>query len=119
VKIVRKKIFGLSVLALFVTFFACVPAEASNVNLTIINNTGYQIYHVFVSSPASNSWGNDMLRSDQILRNGDQFVVSVPNGSRWDIKLIDEDGDSYTKRNWGSTTGSGPFRATFTLNDID
>ena len=99
--------------------FTAVSAEASDVNLTIINNTGFTVHHVYTSSPASTGWGADFLDGDEFLEDGKQLVLTVPNGTRWDIRLIDEDGDTYTKRNWGSTTGSGPFRATFVPEDID
>jgi len=103
-----------------ILLFAAASGEASDadVSLTIINNTGHTIYNVNISPPASNNWGRDFL-DDKVLLDGEQLVVSVPSGSRWDIRLVDEDGDTYRKKNWGSTSGSGPFRATFTLDDVD
>jgi len=113
----RKYFFGFLVVMLL---FAAATVEASdvNVNLTIINKTGHTIHSANVSPPAANNWGSDHL-GDKVLLDGEQLVVSIPNGTRWDIRLVDEDGDTYTKTNWGSTTGSGPFSATFTVDDVD
>ena len=111
----RKKIVGLLFALLL---FTVVSAQASDVTLTVVNNTGFAIHHVYVSSARAGTWGSDLL-GNAILENGKSLAVSVRNGARYDIRVVDQDGDTYTKVNWGSTTGSGSWRATFTIKDVD
>ena len=111
----RKKIFWVLVLTLL---FPAVTAQASDVTLTVVNSTGFTVLHVYVSPAKAGAWGSDML-GNAVLEDGESLAVRVRNGARYDIRLVDVDGDTYTKVNWGSTTGSGNWRATFTPKDID
>ena len=88
----------------------CLAAENS---VTIVNNTGYTILFMYVSHSSSGKWEEDVLEDD-ILENGKTLRVSLPRGGKWDIKLIDEDGDTYTK--YGVNANS---RAVFTIADMD
>ena len=110
----RKSIFGLLVLLLL---FTAASAQAQQVNLRIVNNTGYTIWYLYVSPSSSGSWGSDLL-GNTVLPSGSEFNLTVQNGVSYDIRLIDEDGDSYTKYNRRSS-GSGNWYDTFTLSDID
>jgi len=65
-------------------------------NMTIVNNTGYTVWYVYLSPSDSSSWGDDWLGSS-VLRHGEIISVGLPSGGRWDIKLVDEDNDAYTK----------------------
>jgi len=88
-------------------------------SITIVNNTGYTIYYLYVSPTTSSSWGNDMLGT-QVLRSGNQISVTLPyqisTVSRYDIKVVDLDGDSYTKMNVSVSANS---RIVFTMADFD
>ena len=88
--------------------------------ITIVNNTGYTVYYVRISSTASDSWGSDRLGSDEILNNGYAATVNLPYPidvvNRYDIQLEDSDGDTYTKYNVLVTSGS---RIIFTFDDFD
>jgi len=81
--------------------------------ITIVNRTGYTVYYAYVSHETSRSWEEDVLGSS-VLMSGNSVNVNLPRGGRWDIKLVDVDGDSYTK--FGINTGS---TVTFYLSDID
>ena len=89
-------------------------------SITIVNNTGFTIYGVYISSNASDSWGSDRLASDQVLRDGQsislrlQYAIDVVN--RYDIRLKDSDGDTYTKMN---VLVSANKRIEFTFSDYD
>jgi len=82
-------------------------------SVTIVNNTGFDIYFLYVSHANSDGWEEDVL-GNNILENGNSIQVSLPRGGRWDIKLEDEDGDSYTK--YGIKANS---QTVFTLDDLD
>ncbi|MDR0313143.1 MAG: serine protease [Treponema sp.] len=74
--------------------------QVASINIT--NNTGYTVWYVYISPVSSSSWGEDRLRSDQVLRNGQSVTISsLPPSSnnRYDIRLVDSDDDSYTKMN--------------------
>jgi len=63
----------------------------------ITNDTGYDIYFIYVSHSDDDSWGDDML-GDDILESGDTYRVYLSGqpSSIFDILIEDEDGDTYT-----------------------
>ncbi|RKX79798.1 MAG: hypothetical protein DRP60_04110 [Spirochaetes bacterium] len=63
----------------------------------IINETGFDIYYVYVSKVADDSWGEDEL-GDDVIANGEtyQFYVEDPEYTKFDIRVEDLDGDFYT-----------------------
>lgn len=70
---------------------------ADDYYVDITNRTGYTIYYMYVSPASSSSWEEDVLGSD-VLMNGDTQRVTL-TGYRspyFDIRLVDEDDDSYT-----------------------
>ncbi|MDR2542350.1 MAG: hypothetical protein LBC80_02740 [Treponema sp.] len=71
--------------------------------ITIQNNTGYEILHVYISPSANDQWGYNWLPPDVVLNNNEYtaFTLHYPLNvhTRYDIRLQDIDGDSYTKRN--------------------
>jgi hypothetical protein len=89
-------------------------------SIQIVNNTGYTVYYVQISPVASDRWGADQLAERQVLRNRDSFrcYLSYPLDvvNRYDIRLKDEDGDTYTKTNVLVNASS---RITFTISDLD
>jgi tetratricopeptide (TPR) repeat protein len=94
------------------------PRE-ENVTITIANNTGYSVYYMYISPADSDTWGDDVLNSTEILRNKASRRVALPplnTARRYDIRLEDKDGDTYTK--WGVTITQNAT-ITFTIADID
>ena len=63
----------------------------------ITNNTGFTIYYVYVSNENDEYWGDDML-GDDYLYDGDtkRVYLSGHPSSIFDIRVEDEDGDTYT-----------------------
>ena len=88
--------------------------------ITIINNTGYTIWYVYVKPSSSNNWGDDILYSDQVLTNGQSVSVRLGQAlnivDKYDICIIDSDEDSYTK--WNVTIKNNAT-ITFTIRDLD
>lgn len=68
--------------------------------VNIENNTGYDVYYLYISTTASGSWKDDVL-GDDVLLDGEDVYVRLPYPldvvNRYDIKLVDEDDDSYIK----------------------
>ena len=63
----------------------------------VTNATGYTVYYLYVSHETEKTWGDDLLGSD-VLMSGDTQRVWLCNFSSpvFDIKVEDEDGDTYT-----------------------
>ncbi len=63
----------------------------------ITNETGFDIYYVYVSKVADDSWGDDVL-GDDVIADGETFRVFIedPEYTMFDIRVEDLDGDFYT-----------------------
>ena len=103
--------------------FACllfcigsVGAYAGDMTLKVTNNTGYDIYHLYVSEAASDEWGDDVLDVD-VLEDGDVVKVNISGYSspKFDVQAEDEDGDTYTIKN----VNVKKYDLVFTLDHLD
>ncbi|MBL1268107.1 MAG: hypothetical protein COA87_010265 [Halomonas sp.] len=81
----------------FVALCASSLALAADYYVDITNRTGYTIYYMYVSPGSSKSWEEDVLGKD-VLMNGDTQRVTLTGYTNpyFDIRLVDEDDDSYT-----------------------
>jgi hypothetical protein len=104
-------------LALTAMVFVCsTAAVAFDGYVEVTNNTGYDIYYLYVSHGKSRSWEEDVL-DENILLNGQTARVTV-NGAKseiFDIRAEDADGDTYTL--WDVDISERDV--TFTLSDMD
>lgn len=81
---------------LTMVLFAAV-AQAGVQDFTLVNNTGYDIHYVYVSSTQSQSWEEDVLGSS-ILYNGTSVNITFnapADQCTWDLKVIDQDSDAF------------------------
>jgi hypothetical protein len=97
-------------------FFA---ASAQNLPFVrITNNTGYDVYCIYISPSSSEDWGEDML--GDILLDGDSINIQLGDTlSRvniYDICLEGEYGDTYSKYNETLTNNAW---IVFTKEDMD
>jgi len=87
--------------------------------ITVVNNTGYTCHYLFLSPVTSDNWEEELL-GDAILESGQsvrvrlEFPLSREN--RYDFKMIDVDGDSYTK--WDVLLTENAI-VVFVFNDLD
>lgn len=94
---------------------AAAAAVACAASLTITNATGgWDIMSVYVAPYGSATWGADRL-GDSLLTEGDELVIELPAGV-YAIRVIDEDGDTYTRLNAPVMTAS---EWEVTLDDLD
>jgi len=88
--------------------------------VTIVNNTGYLVYYLYISPTTSDTWGEDRLASNQTLPNGQSVSVRLPYPlsvtDKYDIMLEDLDGDTYSKFN---VTVMANSSIVFRFSDID
>lgn len=75
--------------------FAPITSFAGTQDFTIINQTGYTIYEVYVSETTNDDWEEDILGKD-VLDNGGRLNVTFSGRSAclWDIMVLDEDDNS-------------------------
>jgi hypothetical protein len=68
-----------------------------NYYVDISNQTGYTIMYAYVSPADARSWEEDVLGND-VIRNGTTTRVTLSgyHSPIFDIRLVDEDGDTYT-----------------------
>ena len=103
--------------ALLVVLVVCSPAAvAFDGYVEVTNDTGFTIYFLYVSPGKAKTWEEDVLDED-ILKDGQTVRVTV-NGAKseiFDIRVEDEDGDTYTLWNVDISTED----VTFTLDDLD
>jgi len=86
----KKVLFGAFLLLVAVALFA-----QSGPRLTVVNNCGYPIYYIYISTADTDNWEEDVL-GDAILMPGEAVIVSLPRNGTWDFMAVDGDGDTYT-----------------------
>lgn len=63
---------------------------SATTSITIVNNSGREIRHVYLSAPDQNNWGSDQLVNSVISPNGGSFTIGNVSCSG-SIKVIAED----------------------------
>lgn len=72
------------------------PAFAGSQDFSIVNATGYNLKHIYVSESNNDNWDEDILGRD-LLNDGEELEVSFDrdeNTCKWDLKVIYEDSES-------------------------
>lgn len=89
-----------ALLVLAIIMLGLVAVAAEDYYVVVDNETGYDIYFLYVSHESSDDWEEDVL-GDDILWDGDSVRVDLYGYKTpyFDIHAIDEDGDTYTV--WG------------------
>jgi hypothetical protein len=80
--------------------------KQSNLDFTIINNTGKIIHHMYCSGHDDEQWGDDVLGRD-VLNDGESAEVKFSEGTEaatYDIKLEFEDKTTGVWRNFDLKT---------------
>jgi hypothetical protein len=82
---------GLGVAVIVVSALAA-PALAQSATVKVINQSKWEIHHMFASSSADEDWGPDQL-GDEILATGDSLTLTRLPCDTYDVMVVDEDGD--------------------------
>jgi hypothetical protein len=107
-----KRILVLLVVAFAAAFVS--GCGVSNVPVTITNDLGaWNIEEVYVDL-SDDPWGEN--RITEVMEQADVTTITVPAGT-YDIKVVDEDGDSYTRSD--IEIGAEGYSWAVTLSDID
>jgi hypothetical protein len=68
------------------------PAFADKATVKVINQSKWEIHHLYLSPTSDEAWGPDQLE-DEILAKGDTLTLTGIPCDEYDIKVVDEDGD--------------------------
>ncbi|QHS10243.1 hypothetical protein [Sinimarinibacterium sp. NLF-5-8] len=66
------------------------PAHAAKVEF--VNQSSWEIHEIYFSPASAKKWGEDYL-GDEILEKGDTLTLSGVTRGKWDVRVVDEDGD--------------------------
>jgi hypothetical protein len=114
VNFVKKAVFMLLFVCngLFVLYAQGLPS------VRVVNNTGYNIYNLYISPSISDVWG-DQLLGDGILEDGKTVPITLSQPlsevNRYDFKVDDEEREVYFKLDVIITNN---VRIVFTLDDL-
>jgi len=68
--------------------------------ITVVNNTGYTLVQLFLS-PTSFDYWEEVVFDKEVIETGEGVIVTLAyplsQEKRYDFKMVDSDGDSYTK----------------------
>jgi hypothetical protein len=82
--------------------FLSLSAQAADQDFELVNKTGYDIKHVYVSATSTNDWEEDVLGKD-VLEDGDSWEIKFRRKERackYDLKVVYADDDSSAL--WGN-----------------
>ena len=71
-------------------------ARAGDQDFTLVNDTGVEVHHVFISPHDSDEWGEDILGEDT-LADGESVHIKFSRKEKsalWDLKIADKEGNS-------------------------
>jgi|GEM_PF-336703 len=77
---------------------------------------GWDIYGVRIDPSSEPEWGEERLGAEYLLTGGQSVTVMVDPGT-YDMQVIDEDEDTYTK--WEVVVGEEGYDWSVTLSDLD
>jgi cell division protein FtsL len=69
-----------------------VPMYAKRATVKIINQSKWEIHHIYLSSSEDQEWGPDQLE-DETLAKGESLTLTGIECDTYDIQVVDEDGD--------------------------
>ena len=79
-------------------------ARARSASITLVNNSGRSIIHVYLSHTDADDWGPNQL-GDSTIASGQSYTISNVAWDAADIKVVAEDGNGCFS--YGVVNGSG------------
>jgi hypothetical protein len=71
----------------------CTVSAADAASIEIRNKSSWDLHYLYVGPAGDPDWGPDQL-GDQVILSGETFTLSRIACGRYDLQLIDEDGDA-------------------------
>jgi hypothetical protein len=81
-----------ALVALLLMLAVTASAAPTKARVKIINQSNWEIHHLFLSPSSDPKWGPDQL-GDDILKKGESLTLTNIDCDDYDIKVVDEDGD--------------------------
>ncbi len=85
----------MKLLLLGMLLFAAHTVVASDLNFTLVNETGLSFEAVYVSASDDKDWDGNLLKGDAVLAEKGQLVVKFATAETakvWDMNVVDADG---------------------------
>lgn len=79
-------------LAVILLFSFSATAAKKKATIKVINQSKWEIHHLFLSSSSDRHWGDDQLGED-VLKKGESITLTDIDCDKYDIRVVDEDGD--------------------------
>ena len=89
-------LFSLALFAAGASFASSASAQEAKQDFDLVNKTGYDISHVYVSPTKTDDWEEDVLGKD-ILSDGDEWEIKFQRATKtckWDLKVVYADDSS-------------------------
>ncbi len=85
--------------------------------LRVVNRTGYRIHNLQLAESGKKGWGDNLIEQFPVIRSGKSFTVNLTgfSSSVFNVRVTDEDDDSYTSMKWDVKNGE----VIFTVDDLD
>ena len=78
-------------IGLLASVTATMATRAPSSTITIVNNSGLEIRHVYLSPVDNNNWGPDQLNDSATIAAGASFTINDVSCAQGSVKVIAED----------------------------
>ena len=112
-----KNVFRLAILAAALSIMSAVPmlsGAQTQTTVNIVNNSGLEIRHLYLSPVDNDNWGGDQLNNG-VLSPGQSFALGI-SCDQSQIKIVSEDQNGCFLYNTVSCSGNSVW--TITSNDV-
>ncbi len=89
----RTLVFRAGLLGVFALLLVTPVVAKGGATITVSNESRWEIHHLYLSSTDDQYWGPDQLGED-IIRPGHTFKLTDIPCNKYDVKVVDEDGDA-------------------------
>jgi hypothetical protein len=102
---------------LFILFLSIANAYASDLDFTLVNQTGRSFEGLYITAAGNKDWDANLLLNGKVLAAGEKIRVRFKNDAKsatWDFNLVDNEGLSVTFKRVNLTGVN-----TVTLQDVN
>ena len=90
-----------AILGSLLLILVAAPAfAAKNSKIIVVNKSQWAIHEMYFSPTDETEWGEDQL-GNKTIETGEQFTLSGVPCDKWDVRVVDEDGDECVIENVG------------------
>jgi hypothetical protein len=83
----------LRIAGLFIIISLLISSAVYALSLEFENQSSWEIHELYFSEADESSWGPDQLGSE-VIESGETFELTKIDKGDYDVKIVDEDGDS-------------------------